>query len=574
MKVMTVRMRVPELGNWLSIANAVDHTTGSRLRVNTKARRDGTYSLTFRANCEGPKVYDALMEFLAYMEARSPVAFDIAMKSSDEPPYRDEDARPHTPKDDEQKDEDVPDKVPASTAGVSDNNVIESTVLPPQSPDDAPTDTNELSEFKASPTNSEPTSVTTIGGESFELIANRCRLKGEGCRWAAERLRLKSEGADHHIEIAPFDRQIVERAKQLPDCHLWMNSSRSPVPDDPASFEIVGGCFDALAEAMTLANVSSEVAHRKNIMAEVLYVVAEAQSALRSAIQNIDGPTDHDQIQAFQWLRTIAAERKIFIERHITIDDPADPRDWPSILDRIRVLMERVEFGVAQTRKRRKLLNKIKYLLEQAQGADSDQHSLHWRTIANTVHELVEDGLPPSSKTLRELLLPHFDQTPDLSDKPKGFALAVREMKRAQQGGHTDKHAHRDNSESSDIRRVARLLRGRKLVLIGGDSRPARKEALEKAFDLSELTWVETTPGQSVNSFAPVVARPDVAAVVLAIRWASHSYGEVRQFCDKYDKPLVWLPGGYNPNQMAAHILGQCSHRLRQQRSRANGTAE
>jgi len=567
-------MRVPELGNWLSIANAVDDKTGSRLRVNTKARKDGTYSLTFRASCDGPKVYDALIEFIAYLEARSPVAFDIAMKSSDGSQNGDEDARPHTPSDDKQKVEDVPDIVPASTAGVSDDIDIEPTVMPSPSSDDAFINTDNSSQFDVTPAKEEPTSLTTIGGESFELIAKRCRLKAEGCRWAAERLRLKSEGADHQAEIVPFDRQIVERANQLPDCRLWMNSSRSPVPDDPASFDIVGGCFDALAEAMTLASVSSDVAHRKNVMAEVLYVVAEAQSALRSGIQSIDGPTDHDQIQAFQWLKTVAAERKIFIERHITIDDPADPRDWPSILDRIRVLMERVEFGVAQMRKRRKLLNKIKYLLEQTQGTDPDQQSVHWRTIANTVHELVEDGLPPSSKTLRELLLPHIDAAPDLPDMSKGFALAVREMKRAQNGGVTDKQAHRDNSESSDIRRAARLLRGRKLVLIGGDARPARKEALEKAFGLSELTWVETTPGQSVNSFAPIVARPDVAAVVLAIRWASHSYGEVRQFCDKYDKPLVWLPGGYNPNQMAAHILGQCSHRLRQQRSRANGTVE
>ena len=29
-----------------------------------------------------------------------------------------------------------------------------------------------------------------------------------------------------------------------------------------------------------------------------------------------------------------------------------------------------------------------------------------------------------------------------------------------------------------------------------------------------------------------------VALVILAIRWSSHSYGEVKQFCERYGKPL------------------------------------
>ncbi len=58
------------------------------------------------------------------------------------------------------------------------------------------------------------------------------------------------------------------------------------------------------------------------------------------------------------------------------------------------------------------------------------------------------------------------------------------------------------------------------------------------------------------------MARPDVAVVVLAIRWSSHSFGEVREFCERHGKPLVRLPGGYNPNQVAMQIMSQCSGRL------------
>jgi hypothetical protein len=54
-----------------------------------------------------------------------------------------------------------------------------------------------------------------------------------------------------------------------------------------------------------------------------------------------------------------------------------------------------------------------------------------------------------------------------------------------------------------------------------------------------------------------------MALVLLAVRWSSHSFGEVRQSCDRHGKPLVRLPGGYNPNQVAAQILSQCGERLR-----------
>jgi hypothetical protein len=50
--------------------------------------------------------------------------------------------------------------------------------------------------------------------------------------------------------------------------------------------------------------------------------------------------------------------------------------------------------------------------------------------------------------------------------------------------------------------------------------------------------------------------------VLLAIRWSSHSFGDVKRSCDRHGKPMVRLPGGYSPNQVAAQILAQCSGRL------------
>jgi hypothetical protein len=74
--------------------------------------------------------------------------------------------------------------------------------------------------------------------------------------------------------------------------------------------------------------------------------------------------------------------------------------------------------------------------------------------------------------------------------------------------------------------------------------------------------WAETKEHQSVSTFEPLVARRDVAVVLLAIRWSSHAFGDVKLLCDLYGKPLVRLPGGYSPNQVAAQIKAQSSDQL------------
>lgn len=100
------------------------------------------------------------------------------------------------------------------------------------------------------------------------------------------------------------------------------------------------------------------------------------------------------------------------------------------------------------------------------------------------------------------------------------------------------------------------------VLLIGGDERPHSRTTIEKAFGLAKLEWVATRPHESLEEFLPYLKRPDVALVLLAIRWSSHSYGEIAPLCKEYGKPLVRLPGGYNPNQIAAQIIAQAGSLL------------
>jgi hypothetical protein len=127
-----------------------------------------------------------------------------------------------------------------------------------------------------------------------------------------------------------------------------------------------------------------------------------------------------------------------------------------------------------------------------------------------------------------------------------------------------------DGDDASDDRRltpeilaVREALRGKQIVLIGGDERPSRKDAIRRAFELAEVKWVATRPHETHDSLVPPIRHPDTALVILMIRWSSHSYGDMWEVCEQYGKPLVRLPGGYNPAMIAKAITEQAGRRLR-----------
>jgi hypothetical protein len=406
--------------------------------------------------------------------------------------------------------------------------------------------------------------VSAAAQLDLSLLETRCRLKAEGCRWAAKRRRRMSEGANYYNEIEPRDRDIIARAKELPSCFLWMCHSSGPAPADLSLFEEVAGCFEAVAEGLLLVRQIQEVPEEEVENANfeaALDLLAAGQSALRVAIHKIDGPIDTDQDEVFRWLRATATEQQIFIQNHMRLDNPADPARWPELLNRI----EEVAAGVQDTKRKRsqrkRLLGKVRHKTSLIQS-DPVRNAGEWDLLINAIVELVGGGMQPSNRELRELLIPVIDLLPERESVPRDFERVLEEIDRYLATVPPTESPAAAKS-SPDVTAAAELLAGKSLVLIGGDKRPGAFEAIKSSLGLKDLIWIETRAHESFASFGPYVARPDVVAVLLAIRWSSHSYGEVKNFCDEYGKPLVRLPGGYNPNQVAAQIMLQASGRLR-----------
>ena len=288
--------------------------------------------------------------------------------------------------------------------------------------------------------------------------------------------------------------------------------------------------------------------------------MAEAQSSLRAAMQGIAVPEDDDQLQVFDWLKVTCARSHIYVKRFMRADDPADPTRWPDLLARIE--KQRARYGQSSGRgpQHEEEFNRLRSVLDGSREDRSTEPD--WRAVIAVVEEIVGKGVPPSNRELRDLLLPVIDELPDLDDLPQGFRLVLREIDRflATHAGRTEADAAPE--PTAEVKEAARLLTGKSVALIGGSRRREAQESLRKALGLKELIWLETKEHQSVGSFEPLVARPDVVLVLLAIRWSSHAFGDVKKFCDRHGKLLVRLPGGYSPNQVAAQVVAQCSSQL------------
>ena len=410
--------------------------------------------------------------------------------------------------------------------------------------------------------------ATASGDDSVLLeIVTRCRMKAEGARWAAARQIKMYEGADFRAEIAPRDREVIEKAGAIPGCFLWTNTANFRPPEDLGLMDELADCFEVMAEAVTLVlGLLDAPRSRRAHLAQGLDLLAETQSALRVAILRVGGTNDSDQFRVYQWIRQVANAEGHFIHRYMKLEDPAEPTRAPWTRSQIAALMAGFEREGQRGRQRENRLNTLRWHITRLGKSDGDRS--HWGKIAQSIHEMVTvEKIPPSAVELRETLLPIWDQLPMIDNPPPGYALVLRELERYlddQDDAASATDAPTSPRDSPETREVADLLRGRAVLMIGGQRQPHAQAALASAFDLSELIWFDAKEHGSNDFFRPSIARPDVALVLLAIRWSSHSFGDVKLDCDRLGKPLVRLPAGYNPQQVATQILAQSSDQLRQ----------
>ncbi|MBM3990882.1 MAG: hypothetical protein FJ298_07715 [Planctomycetes bacterium] len=203
----------------------------------------------------------------------------------------------------------------------------------------------------------------------------------------------------------------------------------------------------------------------------------------------------------------------------------------------------------------RKLLNRLKFHLDRAIAGSAGEDD--WDKIVAALEALLPQAPDAGTREVARLL--KVDASALRSRRlPSDYGRIVKEL-----GDATRRPASTARAEPSMEERAAALVRGRALLVLGGDRRREHERRLQETLELSQAIWPPTKEdAPDVEAFEPLIARPDVVAVVLLIRWSRHAFGKTSELCERHSKPLVRVEAGYNVAQIARAIVEQASKRL------------
>ncbi len=409
-----------------------------------------------------------------------------------------------------------------------------------------------------------------ISDIDLALIESRCRLKASSCRLFIERRAAAADPAAEREVLHRLDAMIA-RAKAMHECFLWVLWRNRPQPVD-AILTRIADCYDAHAEAVALVRRVDESPNGRRSEHEerAFHLLAESNSALRVALTDTWlSDDDQDQSDVHVWLRRETAGRRVFIERHMTADDPADPANAADLRSRIRAAGTRLDEHAAAAKKVRNALGQVRYHAGQLTKCGMEEAPGHWSRISDAIKRLEGMGVSSTDRRIAEAIghvaaaaWPGPSVGADSMTRVIARALAfAKDTENAAQ-----EQASADQREwSAAVREVRDLLRGKRMVVIGGQRNAEAAQRLAQAFELNEAEWIELTEHGSGAPMRAPIYRPDTAVVVIIIKLTGHLHSdEAREYARAAGKPCVMLSSGYNPERVAAEIMEQASARLSQ----------
>lgn len=245
----------------------------------------------------------------------------------------------------------------------------------------------------------------------FSVIALRARLKAEACRWAIERRRLVTSGAELGETVKPRDAELAARAEQLQHCLLWMIDSYRALPDDGAMEQIACN-YETLGLAAELGSRFIDDDADLEPDETLLHLLAESQSSLRSILDAIDVRHDRDQLDLFGHLKELTYRHRIYVQRHMKLDDPADPAGWMDLQSRLRAYQADGDHRRVQRIERQAMLRRIAEEVGQLAGPHAGDQT-RWTTLVDLLSEWKTRGYPVVHRPLIELLADVIDDMPE-----------------------------------------------------------------------------------------------------------------------------------------------------------------
>lgn len=435
--------------------------------------------------------------------------------------------------------------------------------------------TEELERACAAAVEPKPQEVTQAeylkdsGDIDLVTVEQRCRLKADACRLCIERQSADADSdavfkARHQMD------EMIARAKAMPNCFLWVFSREHTQPDNATLSRIADNYkahADAVALMLRIDNNAPETG-RKDDEVMAFHLLAEANSALRVALADtwITKP-DSDQFEAHVWLKRETSLRRVYIERHMSLDDPADPSDTADLRERIRQANSRFDESADRDRKIKNDLKRIRYHANLIVKNGADSSSEHWEKIDGARVRLRNMGIAATDNRITKAIGPEAaalwpPESPKAGDLSESIARAMS-LRDDPEADTSDEPQSTEREWSPRVHEVRNFLRGKRIVVIGGERNAKAVDRLEKAFELTQADWITLSEHGSGATMRAPIQRPDTAAVIVIIKLTGHLHvDEAKGYADAAGKPCVRLMGGYNPENVAQAILDQASDRL------------
>ena len=478
----------------------------------------------------------------------------------------------------------------------------------------------------------------------LSTVVTRARWKAAACRLSLDKYRERaksqeSEGDQKRDESEPIsvrEKSLRQRLSTLPDTSTWMidmpfgkRASEADAfdvePETAAQLETIAGCYDAIAFGAEVAMELDEGgAFRKAPPASFLYLLAEAQSALLKSLENAPTRSDSDQRDIFLWLKNQTTRYRIYVDRYMRLDDPADPSVSKDLQERLRKTAREIVERTQLDQGREQLLAKVRYHVGKLEGSDnirpseveSLEHALDaWADaggarndkrlvqilapLAREATQNVDQSDEVSSPELAELLMAyapggraadaHGMLTPSKGPAPNVSGPGQTSGRRAQAGGPSTsaderavdgsapdsgcESASSSTSISGDAERAATLiaeasglLATHTVKLLVAPDAVFDEPELGRVLGARSFTVARVDPEGDSDARTAVlqsVLDEEIDLYLLGIRLASEDYGSFKERCLEKGRLFVRLPGSVDATAISHQVLRQVGWRLR-----------
>ncbi|MEC8510515.1 MAG: hypothetical protein VX015_00090 [Planctomycetota bacterium] len=417
-------------------------------------------------------------------------------------------------------------------------------------------------------------------------VVTRARWKAAACRLSLDKRARAASGAEaparDDTAIEQREASLRERIATLPDTSSWMldlpfgrrlSDDDALLVDDEQAARLaqVADCYDALATGAEIAiQLDESGAFRRSPAPAFLYLLAEAQSALLQSLADAPTRSDSDQRDVFLWLKEQTTRYRIYVDRYMRLDDPANASGSADLVERMRRTAREILDKAKLRRERSQLLSKIRYHVGKL------EHQLHEREVESLRHAIEEweiKGHPLSDQSLGEILAPLHELVTDGDETSEPIAS----LRSLLAHGHGSRQSKGDGApsrrSSSDAARadqtlaeMSALLDSRSVALVASSDAEIDEAELEERFGAGGFAVVRIDVDGDALARASILQElldGDTDLFLLGVRFVPEEYQSFKETCLQREKQFVRLPGALDARAIAHQISRQVGWRLR-----------